>query len=489
MTTLAMEVTVMKKGLNMRNGSLWAWGLVAGLAALPVSAMNGSRAAPGDGNQVVSLTSPGDARTDSVAAPRVSTLNEGFDNIALLAGSGWHWTNLSSPVGALSWFQGTATTATPTPGPFNAHLGAANAYIAANFNSTGSTGTISNWLMTPELDFGRDSTFTFWTRKPTIGAGQTDYPDRLEIRLSTAGGSTNAGATATTTGDFTTLLLSVNPTLITGVYPQVWTQYTITNAEGLPRNGTGRIAFRYFVTGAGSLGTNSDYIGIDTVSYSAGSPQYQVGVTVSGLVGNGVGLSLNGGPATVRMADGGFVFPDYVDQGGSYSVTVTSQPSHPKQTCEASPASGTIGGGNAAVTVTCTTDPFVLSVLSGDGQEVPIHVSFPDALVVELVDAAGDPVEGAEITFESPISGASALLHDLHADPANTLVITTSALGVATVHAFANGEGGCYGVTASHENANAVGWQLRNLWYASIFSDGFETSPAKRRGIPVCTPD
>ena len=136
--------------------------------------------------------------------------------------------NNSTPVGSLSWFQGTSTTATPTPGPFNSFNGAANSYIAVNFNSTGSTGTISNWLMTPNRTLRNGDVFTFYTRKPTIGGGQTDYPDRLEVRMSTNGASTNVGAGATAVGDFTTVLLSINPTLVANVYPQVWTKFTIT---------------------------------------------------------------------------------------------------------------------------------------------------------------------------------------------------------------------------------------------------------------------
>lgn len=127
----------------MKNGNLWALGVVAGLAALPVAAMNGSRAMPGDGSPVVSLPSAGVVATPLVAELRVASLNEGFDDISLLTGNGWHLTNLSQPIGVLSWFQGTPTTATPA-GPFNSHLGAANAYMTANFNSTGSTGTIGS---------------------------------------------------------------------------------------------------------------------------------------------------------------------------------------------------------------------------------------------------------------------------------------------------------------------------------------------------------
>ena len=133
---------------------------------------------------------------------------ENFDDITTLAGSGWIIQNNSSPLGSLNWFQGTATTATPTPGPFNAYNGAANAYIAANYSNTGagSTGTISNWLITPNRTFRNGDVLTFYTRKPTIGGGQTDFPDRLEVRMSTNGASTNVGTNASGTGDFSTLL-------------------------------------------------------------------------------------------------------------------------------------------------------------------------------------------------------------------------------------------------------------------------------------------
>jgi hypothetical protein len=72
-------------------------------------------------------------------------LTEGFDNITNLAAGGWSLINVSSPVGTRTWFQG-------NDGVFQAQSGAASSYIGANWASTGSIGTISNWLMTPVLD-------------------------------------------------------------------------------------------------------------------------------------------------------------------------------------------------------------------------------------------------------------------------------------------------------------------------------------------------
>jgi hypothetical protein len=184
---------------------------------------------------------------------------ENFDNITLLTGNGWVMSNVSVPVGATNWSQGPDIAG---GGPFDSYNGATNAFISANFNNTGSTGTISNWLLTPNRTFKNGDVLTFYTRKATPDS----YADRLEVRLSTNGASSNVG-TGATEGDFTTLLLSINPTLILGVYPTAWTQYTIT-ISGLPAPTSGKIGFRYFVTGGGSLGTNSDFIGLDNIVYT-----------------------------------------------------------------------------------------------------------------------------------------------------------------------------------------------------------------------------
>jgi hypothetical protein len=180
-------------------------------------------------------------------------LTQGFDDITTLPGAGWFFQNNSAPLGLTDWFQGNDTV-------FPAHAGAPTAYIGANFNNTAGAGTISNWMLTPEMPLFNGDTISFWTRSPT---GST-FPDRLELRLSTSGASTNVGTLATDVGAFTTLLLSVNPTLVQGGYPGVWTQFSATLA-GIPAGATGRYAFRYFVTNGGPSGSNSDYIGIDSL--------------------------------------------------------------------------------------------------------------------------------------------------------------------------------------------------------------------------------
>lgn len=199
------------------------------------------------------------AHKSGPASPSVaitSPFSEGFDDITTLPGAGWSLQNLSNPVGTTGWFQGNDAV-------FPSQAGATTAYIGANFNNTGSVGNISNWLLTPEIGLKNGDQIKFWTRKPSPDS----FADRLQVRMSTAGASTNVGATDASVGDFTTLLLDINPTLTTGVYPTAWTQFTVT-ISGLGAATTGRIGFRYFVTNGGLNGANSDYIGIDTFEYA-----------------------------------------------------------------------------------------------------------------------------------------------------------------------------------------------------------------------------
>ncbi len=182
--------------------------------------------------------------------------SEGFTSVTPLP-AGWASQNNSSPAGTTSWFQGVTTT-------FNAFSGPATSYIGANFNNVAGANVISNWLFMPNVTLTNGDVFTFYTRVPT-GGGQ--FPDRLQVRMSTNGASTDVGTSNTSTGDFSTLLLDINPTYSTTVYPEVWTQFTIT-ISGLANPTSGRLAFRYFVEDGGPNGSNSNFIGIDDVVYT-----------------------------------------------------------------------------------------------------------------------------------------------------------------------------------------------------------------------------
>lgn len=189
-------------------------------------------------------------------------INEGFDDVTTLVPQGWAVRNNSLPVGTLSWIQGV-----DDPSTFTSHSGGPTSYIAVTYLSVAGNNTISNWLFTPNRTFSNGDQIRFYTRTVT---GQ-EFPDRLQVRLSTSGSSVDVGTTPTSVGDFATLLLDINP-FYGNEYPEVWTQYTLT-LSGLPGgSASGRIAFRYFVTNGGPEGLNSDYIGIDTFEYAPAAP-------------------------------------------------------------------------------------------------------------------------------------------------------------------------------------------------------------------------
>lgn len=205
----------------------------------------------------------------SLSFSQVNSLTQSFDVVNTVTGSaaaepvtGWTAKNNSTPIGTSGWF-GIPSTDPDLP----AYSG--TGCIAANYNNVDAANTISNWLISPQLNLQNGAVIKFWTRTSTPGA--TEFPDNLQVRLSTAGASLDVGTTNTSLGVFTTQLLEINPSFSTGVYPQTWTEYTIT-LSGISGTVAGRIAFRYYVTNGGPSGSNSDIIAIDQFNYAQTTP-------------------------------------------------------------------------------------------------------------------------------------------------------------------------------------------------------------------------
>jgi hypothetical protein len=188
---------------------------------------------------------------------QAQAINEGFESVAGLPAAGWFQVNRSQPLGASTWSQCSGASIPP------AQAGTANSCVLVNFNSTTGVGDISNWLLTPTVTLNNGDTVSFYTK--TVS---NTFPDRLQLRMSTSGSSTDVGTTAASVGVFTTLLVDVNP-LLGASYPTVWTQFTAT-VSGLSGPTSGRFAFRYFVTDGGPDGDNSNIIGVDTFAYAPG---------------------------------------------------------------------------------------------------------------------------------------------------------------------------------------------------------------------------
>lgn len=206
-------------------------------------------------------------------APAIIQLNENFDSGIP---SDWPIINRSDIIGTNpNWDQGNPTV-------FNSHTGATDSYVFANYQMTDGD-LISAWMLTKEVTIGNGDKFSFWTRT-TDGT----FPDRLELRMSTEGSSQNVGTSATSVGDFTTLLLTINPTLQQGsAYPSTWTKFEAT-VSGLAAPVSGRFGFRYWIEDAIN---NGDYIGIDDVmlqtpqACSPANTGQEMAVNITGGVG------------------------------------------------------------------------------------------------------------------------------------------------------------------------------------------------------------
>ena len=235
---------------------------------------------------------------------------ENFDGTALP--TGWATQNNSEPLGPQPWQQGASAN-------FPAYNGGGNSYYMALWSSTTTTGvgTISNWLFTPVTSFKNGDQFKFYTRTAT---GST-WPDRIEVRISTNGASTNVGTTSGSVGDFTTVLLTINQGLTVAGYPQTWTEYTAT-VSGVTGTVSGRAAFRYWVTDGGGNGTNSNVVGIDNVRF------IQTGATATGTWTGPAGTIFTNAAGTTPYTAGSAASTVYVIPTvagvNNYSVTVVT---------------------------------------------------------------------------------------------------------------------------------------------------------------------
>jgi hypothetical protein len=357
-------------------------------------------------------------------------ITENFDLITTLAGSGWVMQNNSVPVGSTNWFQGNATV-------YAAFNGAGDSYIGANFNNTTGANTISNWLVTPNVTIKNGDVITFYTR----ASPDNMWADNLQVRMSTNGASTNVGTGSAAVGDFTTLLLEINPTLSLGVYPYLsWQQYTIT-ISGLSAPTSGRFAFRYYVPNGGPSGANSDYIGIDNFVYTpyvcptltvtpSSLPNGTAGVVYNQTLSqtNGLGtvsyaVTAGALPSGTTLSTGG-VISGTPNATGTYNFTVT-----------VTDASGCVGSTAYTITIDCPTNGASLA-------------SFPNLCdndapyIMSEGSPSGGTYSGTGVTGSSfdPAAGTQLITYslvDIYACPQSaSSTITVNAAPVVTLSSF-----------------------------------------------------
>lgn len=201
----------------------------------------------------------------SVSVQAAPLLSEGFNDISTLSGAGWVLTNNSTPAAPanLGWFQGNT-------GVFAAQSGAADSYIASNFNAAPIGGTIDNILTTPGFSLLSGVTLSFWARAEVIGA---PFLDTFAVFL---GATIGGGAELVSQVQADTVALGN------------WTQYTL-NIAGQGAGAVGRFSFKYL----GPADT-SNYFGIDTVDVNSVAVSAIPEPSTSALFGIAIlGLMLN----------------------------------------------------------------------------------------------------------------------------------------------------------------------------------------------------
>lgn len=166
-------------------------------------------------------------------------LQEGFDNVAGLAASGWVTANASTGATTVDWFQG-------NDGAFSAWAGASTSYIAGSYGMAEDGFDLNSWLISPLFSTAAAVDVSFWLRSHA----DSDLGDTVSFGFSN--GSSNIG-------DFV-----MGASLVAEV--EGWTQYTL----HLAANGAGsfgRFALNY--TGPSLL---SDYIGMDSFEVNSVGP-------------------------------------------------------------------------------------------------------------------------------------------------------------------------------------------------------------------------
>ena len=326
-------------------------------------------------------------------------INEGFETVLP---SGWSRVNNSTPpLGATQWVQGNAAALFPA---FN---GTPNSYATTNFNATTGTAgneTLSTWMISPVVNIRNGDQVSFYTR--TVAAPA--FPDRLQVRLSTAGNSTNVGTTPTSVGDFTTILVEVNPALTTSGYPNAWTRFTGT-VSGLAAPTTGRIAFRYFVTNGGPNGANSDNIGVDQVEYST-----PAGFNCANVVTNlAVNITGGVGPYTVVFSNGttNTTIPNYTS-GSNIQVSPAATTTYTIVSVTGSNGClGTNNTGSATITITppasITTQPVASNTCIGNNATFTVVTGPSTGNVIQWQVSSDSGRTYTNIVNAPPYSGAT----------------------------------------------------------------------------------
>ncbi len=141
------------------------------------------------------------------------------------------------------------------------------------------------------------------------------------------------------------------------------------------------------VTACSSGGSSGNYV-------PSPPPSYKVGGYVAGMLGAGLTVSYNGGPAISIARNGAFTVAQGATAGAMYNVTIVSQPGNPAQTCVVTNGSGTVGAANiTSITVYCPQAVSTVAYVVGGGAYSPIFQMPPTLGTISVFTI--DPTTGS----------------------------------------------------------------------------------------------
>jgi hypothetical protein len=237
--------------------------------------------------------------------------------------------------------------------------------------------------------------------------------------LRRAGASSNTGSGPTTSP--TTQIIGGTVTGLTGTGMVLEDN----GADDITINANGPFTFKTPVTGGYavtiktqpgnptqnctvSFGSGTATNNISNVQINCGSG-LTIGGTVSGLIGSGLVLLLNGGDNFQVTGAGNvpFTFSSPVTAGAAYTVTVGTQPSNPTQACTVVNATGTVNGDVGNVQVICTQPGFTVG-----GSVVGLVTGAGDTLELQL-NAGDDLFVTGDTTFTFPTAVTNGGIYDV----------------------------------------------------------------------------
>lgn len=162
-------------------------------------------------------------------------------------------------------------------------------------------------------------------------------------------------------------------------------------------------------SGSGSSGSGSS----SGSSSSANAGPFTVGGTVIGLTGTGLVLEDNGGDNLTISQNGAFTFATAIISGGSYQVTVLTQPSNQALPCSVSNGIGNATGNVTNIQITCGNTFTVGGSISGlQGSGLVLQDNGGNNLTVTGTGAVN-------FTFTTPLAGGTSYAVTILTQPSN----------------------------------------------------------------------